>query len=205
LIKIAIIVIALAVAGFFAAKTVFRKEAPPPVVEAPPPPPPPPLITPEEEAKIIKATRDLDPDVRWEAVQLLNNLKSPSANAVLFERLHKDDSVDMRLKVCSLLNTKTGADVAEQLALVLRDNASPPELRISALQSLASVGEMSFIPQITECLKDPNELVRKEALKTVNSLNLLREAEIKKAEIERQRLENEKGTSDAEKEIKKLK
>ncbi|MBI5623248.1 MAG: HEAT repeat domain-containing protein [Elusimicrobia bacterium] len=204
MIRIIIIVIVLAIAGFFASRSFVKKAPPPPpVVEAPPPPPP--LITPEEEAKIIKATRDLDSDVRWEAVQLLNNIKSPSSNAVLFERLHKDDSLEMRMRVAGLLRTKTGADVAEQLVLALQEAANPPELRIAVLGALASVGEMSVIPQITDCLKDPNELVRKEALKTVDALNRLREAEIKKAEEERQRLEAEQNSPDADREVKKLK
>ncbi|MBI5883448.1 MAG: hypothetical protein HZB91_10145 [Elusimicrobia bacterium] len=204
MIRIGIIVLALAIAGFFAAKAIFKKPPPPPVVEAPPPPPPP-LITPEEEAKIIKATRDIDPDVRWEAALLLSNLKSPSSNAVLFERLHKDESIENRLRVSALLRSKTGADVAQQLVLALKDAANPPELRLSILVTLASVGEMSVISDITECLKDPNELVRKESLKTLNSLNLLREAEIQKAETERKRREADIASTEAEKEVKKLK
>ncbi|MBI4679423.1 MAG: HEAT repeat domain-containing protein [Elusimicrobia bacterium] len=202
MIKIVVIVLVFAVCGFFAARSFFRKPPPPPPVVEPSPPPP--LITPEEEAKIVKASRDIDADVRWEAAQLLTSLKSPSANAVLFERLHKDESLDVRLKITGLIKTKTGADVAENLVLALKEPANPPELRIAVLQALAAVGEMGVIPQITDCLKDANELVRKEALRTINSLNILREAEIKKAEMERLRLEAEKGTTEAEKEVRKM-
>ena len=71
--KYIMLVLAIGVAGFLAYQEF--KPVPPP----PPPPPPPailsepaPVINEAEQAKILKSADDQDPQVRWEAVLLLD-------------------------------------------------------------------------------------------------------------------------------------
>ena len=61
-----------------------------------------------------------------------------------------------------------------------------PEIRIAALQSLDTLGDYAVAPSIMDALRDPDERVRLQALKTLNSLQEKKAAAI---EAERKRQE----------------
>ncbi|MBI5631147.1 MAG: HEAT repeat domain-containing protein [Elusimicrobia bacterium] len=174
------------VAGFFA----FRQMRPKPLPPPPPPPPilqePLPVINEEEQQKIIKSANDSDPAVRWEALLLLDKMRSPQAYPLLFEKLRKDQEAQVRIKVAKLLAARNTQDVAQNLVWALRDREA--EVRIAVLQSLDQLGNYATASAITEASRDPDESVRVQALKTLNSLQDKRAAEI---ELARQKHEEE--------------
>ena len=217
--KFFLMALVLGVAGYFAWQQ-FKPKPPPP-----PPPPAPILLTApasiintEEQAKIIKSANDQDAEVRWQAILFLDKMKVPVAWDVMFEKIHKDTDLDLRLKVIKLIGehgaqkltilpnpadplnpivsacaVSTGVDekCARDIAqhLVATAQDPIPEIRIAALKSLDTLGDYAVAPAITDSLKDPDERVRIQALKTLNSLQDKKAALI---EAERKRQEEER-------------
>jgi len=189
----------------------------------PPPPPPPaimsvaaPVISAAEQSKIIKSSNDQDPTVRWEAIVFLDKMKIPAFFDVVFEKLHKDPDQELRIKIIALLGKRgsprttlveLAADSPETPASKTQDTIndlitrnliwatqdSTPEIRIAALEALIEVGDYAVASSLTDCLKDPDERVRLQALKTLNSLqdrkNALIEAEKQRQEALRKQAE----------------
>lgn len=192
--KYVLLVCAIAIAGFMAYKEF--KPVPPP----PPPPPPPailsepaPVINEAEQAKILKSTEDQDPQVRWEAVLLLDKMKSPLAMPVIFQMLHKDLEASLRIKAAELLGDRSGPDVTNALVGALKDQE--PTVRLAALLAIEKIGDYSVAGIIaTGPIKDQEESVRLQALKTLNTLQDKKQAEIDAA---RERYEQEKAAAAA--------
>lgn len=190
--KYALLACAIAVAGFMAYKEF--KPVPPP----PPPPPPPailsepaPVINEEEQAKILKSTEDQDPSVRWEAVLLLDKMKSPQAMPVIFHMLKKDLEAPLRIKACELLSNRRGSDVLDALVGALKDQE--PDVRLASLRAIEKIGDYSVAGVIaTGPIKDQEETVRLQALKTLNTLQDKKQAEIEAARV---RYEQEKAAA----------
>jgi HEAT repeat protein len=185
--KFVMIFVVFVIAGYFAFQQFKPKPPPPP----PPPPPailqePAPLIDPAEQAKIVKSAADQDPGVRWEAMVLLDKMKSPQAYPILFECLHHDQEVSVKIKVIGLLQSRRTPEVTQNLEEALKDQEA--DVRVKALQALELIGDYSATPFIMETLKDQEDAVRVQALKTLNTLQDKRAAEIKAAQ-ERQAAE----------------
>jgi HEAT repeat protein len=195
--KFLFMTVVLCVAGYFAWQQFKPKPVPPP-----PPPPPPiltepaPLISPEEQNKVIKSTNDQDPEVRWQAIVFLDKMKVPSAFDVMFDRMVKDQDLELRIKIINLLGQRGAqkitmqadpnnplnpiisadptsrekriVEISEHLVAACKDPL--PEIRIAALSALDVLGDYSVGASITDSLKDPDERVRLQALKTLNSL-----------------------------------
>lgn len=183
--KYLMMLVVMGVAGYFAFQQFKPKPPPPP----PPPPPaillePAPVISQEEQAKIIKAANDPDPLVRWESLLFLEKMKAPRALEIMFEKLHKDFDVELRVKLLNLLSEKRQPEVTQNIVWVLRD--PNPEIRMAALQALEKIGDYATASAITELLKDHEESVKLQAIRTLNSLQDKKTAEI---EAERRRQE----------------
>lgn len=177
--KYAILFIAFAVSGYFVfirAKSAEKKTAaaiqeetlpPAPIMEVKPIEIKP-VISAEEQNKIVHTTNDTDPNVRWEAMVLLDKLKAPAAYPVLFDKLRRDTELDVRLKIIKLLSQRPDPEVIRQLTLATKDMA--PEVRLEALRALEAIGDGSAAAAVMECLKDTEDSVRLQALKTLNTL-----------------------------------
>lgn len=158
-----------------------------PVPPPPPPPPPPailsepaPVINPEEQRKILKSAEDPDPGVRWEAVLLLDKMRSPEAMPLMFHMLEKDLDPGLRIKIVDLLAKRRGPEVVE--AVVGRMKDQEPDVRLAALRALDTIGDYSVAGAIAAGpIKDQDETVRLQALKTLNSLQDKKQAEIEAA------------------------
>lgn len=176
--KFAAIGLVLVVAGFFLFQKYKPKAAPPPVPmeSLAPPPPPAPLISPEEEAKIVKSAADENPEVRWEALKLLDKMKAPSALPLLLEKFQKDPEVPLRVRIAELLGTRKSPEVSRVLVVGTKDFI--PEVRVAALKALETLKDTSAASAVTDCLKDPEEAVKLQAFKTLNALQEARAAEI---------------------------
>ncbi len=174
---------AVVVAGYMAYQEF--KPVPPP----PPPPPPPailsepaPVINEAEQAKILKSAEDQDPNVRWEAVLLLDKMKSPQAMPIIFHMLQKDLDPTLRVKAIELLGNRRGPDVLGALCGALKDQES--DVRLAALRAIEKIGDYSVAGVIaTGPIKDQEETVRLQALKTLNTLQDKRAAEIEAARV----------------------
>ncbi|MDP3543066.1 MAG: HEAT repeat domain-containing protein [Elusimicrobiota bacterium] len=192
--KYVLLVCAITIAGFMAYQEF--KPVPPP----PPPPPPPailsepaPVINEAEQAKILKSTEDQDPQVRWEAVLLLDKMKSPQAMPVIFHMLRKDLEAPLRIRAAELLGGRGGQDVTDALVGALKDQE--PDVRLAALRAIEKIGDYSVAGVIaTGPIKDQEESVRLQALKTLNTLQDKKQAEIDAA---RARYEQEKAAAAA--------
>ena len=190
--KYMLIVCAIAAAGYMAYQEF--KPGPPP----PPPPPPPailsepaPVINAEEQAKILKSSEDQDPSVRWEAVLLLDKMKSPEAMPVIFHMLKKDLDPTLRIKACELLSDRNGPDVLAALVGAMKDQEA--EVRLAALLAIDKIGDYSVAGAIASGpIRDQEESVRLQALKTLNSLQDKKQAEIEAARV---RYEQEKAAA----------
>lgn len=158
-----------------------------PVPPPPPPPPPPailsepaPVINPEEQRRILKSAEDPDPNVRWEAVLLLDKMKSPEAMPLMSFMLEKDLDAGLRIKIVSLLSKRRGPEVLEAVVGRMRD--AEPDVRLAALRALEDIGDYSVAGAIASGpVKDQEEAVRLQALKTLNTLQDKKQAEIEAA------------------------
>ncbi|MBI4423126.1 MAG: HEAT repeat domain-containing protein [Elusimicrobia bacterium] len=177
---------------------------PPPTPPSPPPAPPPILVAPtpapilgaEELQKVVNATRDPDENVRWEAAKFLIKLKHPESDAVLFHMLAKDQAVSIRQRVAEMLSERTGPAITQALVAALRD--IEPPVRGTALRALARVGDFSTAGAISESLRDMDEGVRLEAMKTLGTLQEKKDEEVRR-ERERIAAENRRREEEARK------
>ncbi|HVC08823.1 MAG TPA: sister chromatid cohesion protein PDS5 [Elusimicrobiota bacterium] len=174
--KYFLLVVALAVASFFA----YQEMKPPP----PPPPAPvipavPPCIVDNANlAKVIHAADDDNKDVRLQSLEFLDaNWCDTQAQQVIFNKLNKDDSPEIRAKIAEQILAKhQGHDVSQNLIWALRDPDA--SVRVAVLKALAQVGDYSTAPNVTTALKDPDETVRLQALKTLTTLQNLEKEQI---------------------------
>jgi HEAT repeat protein len=174
----------LVVAGYFMFLKFKPKSASPASQAAQeaalPPPPivvePVPIISPEEQAKIIRAANDQDPNVRWESMLLLDKMKSPEAMPLFIEKVEKDPEAGVRIKILNMLGTRRGPDVVAACVNALKD--MEPEVRIAALDALEQIGDYSTSSAISDMLKDGENTVRARALKALNTLQDRKAAEI---------------------------
>ncbi len=162
--------------GYFVYRE-FKPKPPPP-----PPAPPPilqeplPIISEQEQAKVLRAAHDQDPGVRWEAVMFLEKIKHPKALPLLFEKLHRDPDVQLRMRTAHLLGERQGREVSQNLVKALKD--AEPQVRVAVLQALERLGDYGVASVVTESLNDQEEAVRLQALRTLNSLQDKKAAEI---------------------------
>lgn len=98
------------------------------------------IINEADQAKIIDSTNDQDPNVRWEALVLLDKMKSPQAVPLLFEKLRLDTDTGLKMKIIDLLETRAPRpDITMKLLETMEDG--DPELRVKALQALKKIAE----------------------------------------------------------------
>ncbi|MEK7389988.1 MAG: HEAT repeat domain-containing protein [Elusimicrobiota bacterium] len=160
------------------------KPAPPP---PPPPPPPPailiepaPVIDPVEQAKIVKSADDPDPEVRWEAVVLLDKMKSPEAMPLMLRMLQRDMDTNLRTKIVELLGDRNPPQAMQALSGALSDQE--PEVRLAAIRALEKIGDYAAAPVLSAGpIRDQEEAVRLQALKTLNALQDKKHLEIEAA------------------------
>ena len=175
----------------------FLKPGPPP----PPPPPPPPAILlepapviPEAELqKVLKSAQDTDPEVRWEAVLFLDKVNSPHAMALMRSMLQRDPEPNLRIKIIDRLSGRRGPEVMQALVGSMTDQEA--DVRLAALRAIEKIGDFSVASQIASGpLRDGDENVRRQAMRTLNALQDKKQQEIEAA---RQRYEQEKAQAAA--------
>jgi hypothetical protein len=160
-------------------------------IETPPPEPPavkmpPPQVLDEEQLNRVKtATMDLDPQVRWEALQLLVSSRDPRADEIMFQMLNRDGEPTIRRNIAGILAERRGPQVREALVAALKDMDG--DVRLNALDSLGKQDDPEAIPAISDCLKDIDERIRLSALNILKNLQEKRNQEIREA---RERQEN---------------
>jgi len=148
-------------------------------LDIPPPPPeieqaPPPVLSPSQLKRIRASTRDTNPDVRWEAAELLLKSRDPMADQILYQMLQQDGSPENKVKVIAILQERTGdRNVVAALSNALRDTES--NVRLAALNALGQIGDPSAAPSIGSLLSDVDEGVRLQALRTLNELEAKRQ------------------------------
>ncbi|HVA67507.1 MAG TPA: HEAT repeat domain-containing protein [Elusimicrobiota bacterium] len=174
--KYALLVIALAVASFFAYQEM--KPAPPPPPAPVIPAVPPCIVDNANLAKVIHAADDDNKDVRWQSLEFLDaNWCDTQAQQVIFKKLNKDDSPEIRGDIAEkILAAHKGHGVSQNLIWALRDPDA--SVRVAVLKALAQVGDYSTAPNVTTALNDPDETVRLQALKTLTTLQNLEKEQI---------------------------
>jgi HEAT repeat protein len=142
---------------------------------------------------VLKSAQDPDQNVRWEAVVFLDKVQSPKAMPLMAEMLQKDMEAELRIKIIGLLKTKHGPDVMAALLGSTKDQE--PTVRVAALQAIEEIGDYSVAPQVADGpIRDQDETVRLQAMKTLNSLQDKKQKEIEEA---RQKYEAEKAAAAA--------
>lgn len=179
----AVLLLAGALAMILWQRGVFSPPAPPP----PPPPPPPailnepaPVINDAELQKVLKSATDPEPNVRWEAVVFLDKVKAPQAMPLIQDMLLHDQEPSLKIKIIGLLSDRRGPEVMSGLLAATHDQEA--EVRLAALRALEKIGDFSVAPQIADGpIRDQDEAVRLQAMKTLNSLQDRKQKEIEEA------------------------
>ncbi len=181
---------AAALAVILYQRGILKPAAPPP-----PPPPPPailnepaPVIDQAELQKVLNSAQDPDANVRWQAVLFLDKVQSPQAMPLMRQMLQRDMDAQLRINILNLLSARKGPDVVQAVLLGTKD--MEPEVRLAALQALEKIGDFSVASDIANGpIRDQDERVREQAMKTLNTLQDMKQKEIDAA---RQRYEAEK-------------
>lgn len=179
---------------------VWQKYQPVVAPPAPPLPPPPailseaaPVIDAEEQRKVLRSAEDPDANVRWEAIVLLDKMKSPESLPLMFHLLKKDLEPTVRIKIIELLSGRRSPDITQAVVGAMKDQEAA--VRLAALRALDKIGDYSVASAIMAGpVKDQEESVRLQALKVLNSLQDKKQAEIDAA---RARYEAEKAAAAA--------
>lgn len=190
------VVVLVAVLGFIMWQQYLKPVPPPP----PPPPPPPailndaaPVVNEAELQKVLKATQDGEPAVRWEAVVFLDKIKSPEAMPIMREMLRRDTEPTVRIKIIELLSNRRTPEVLEALVAAMKDQE--PDVRVASLRALDKIGDASVAGAIASGpVRDQDEKVRLQAMKTINSLQDKKQKEVEEA---RRRYERERAAAAA--------
>lgn len=163
-------------------------------LEVPPPPPeieqePPPVLSDKQLNRIRASTRDTNPDVRWEAVDLLVKARYAQADNILYEMLQRDGSSQNKLKVIAILQGRTGdPNAVYALTRALRDTEA--DVRLACLRALGAIGDPSSAAAIGGLLRDVDEGVRLEAIRTLNTLESARNSiAVERAARNKQKME----------------
>jgi HEAT repeat protein len=180
---LAVVALVAALAAVLWQKGIF---SPPPAPPPPPPPPPAilsepaPVINEAELQKILKSATDPEPNVRWEAILFLDKVKAPQAMPLIKELVAHDQEPTLRIKLVGLLSDKRGPEVMTALLGATHDQE--PDVRLAALRALEKIGDFTIAPQIADGpIRDQDESVRLQAMKTLNSLQDRRQKEIDEA------------------------
>ncbi len=173
------------VAGEMAEEESLEIPPPPPEIEAAPPP----VLSMKQLQRIKSSTRDTNPDVRWEAVDLLVKSQYPEADQILYEMLQRDGSPQNKLKVIAILQERTDdPNAVYALTQALRDTEA--DIRLSSLRALGTIGDPRSAKAIGGLLRDVDEGVRLEAIKTLNTLEEKRQSlALERAQRNRQKME----------------
>lgn len=154
--------------------------------EIPPPPPilqspnPAPVLNEAEIQKIRDAARDVDPNVRWAAIELMYRMRDPQVIPILENTLSLDTEPAMRKKALTLLREaaekQSGAkpEVVKDLIAALKD--TDRDIRITALLALSETGDARVVGQIAGMLDDSEAEVRLQALHTLSRMHEARAA-----------------------------
>ena len=169
----------------------FPQPTPPP----PPPPPPPailsepaPVITEANILKVLKAVQDPEPNGRLEAVRFLDKIQAPHTMPLMRELLRRDSEPSVRISVIEMLSNRHSPEVLEMLIVAMKDQE--PAVRLASLRALDKIGDFSVAGAITDGpIRDQDEQVRLQAMKTLNNLQDKKQKAIAEA---RQRYELEK-------------
>jgi HEAT repeat protein len=144
-----------------------RKPPPP----APVQPPPAPIIDPVQEERVINATKDNNPSVRWNAVLFLINMRSTKAKPIIFWMLHHDMDSELKVKLIGLLAKNAGPDAPEVIRQIESAAHDPnSKVRIEAMKTLDQMSDFAASPLLTRALRDQDADVRRQALLSLNDL-----------------------------------
>ncbi|MBI3298319.1 MAG: HEAT repeat domain-containing protein [Elusimicrobia bacterium] len=170
--------IGLAILGFGVQKYYLEpQEAAKAMAAAPPPPPPPPpleeppppVIDEASMEKIRLSTKDTNPLVRWEAIQLMISAGTPEADTYLFDMLQRDTEADLRLRAVAVLKSRPGLKVSRALTNALKD--SEPDVRLAALDAVSHREDINAAQFVGTLVSDSDERVRLAAIRALNMLN----------------------------------
>jgi HEAT repeat protein len=132
--------------------------------------------------RIRNATRDSNTIVRWQATKFLVAMEDDQAAPLLFSMLHRDADITNRKNVVSLLAEYDEPVVTQHLIRALKDTNA--EVRLGVLDALAKLGDYAAAESIGGMIHDSNERVRLKAIRTLDSLEKLREKQIERAKEE---------------------
>lgn len=166
-----LILLFMVLVAFLAYKHLLK----PPRPSLPPPPPalsrpPAPALGDEQVRRVIESTRDINPQVRWEAARLLVQMRVPQTRELIPEMLIRDPDPGVRKQILNLIAGRPGArgEISRLLLGSLKDES--PEVRLEAIGALARIGDPSVTVELSEALNDPSDVVRLAAMNAINAL-----------------------------------
>jgi HEAT repeat protein len=119
--------------------------------------------------------------------QLLDTLRAPTApEDLVWEASRRRDPVVQEL-VMSWLSSQPAAGRRWHPVIAEALRSRSPAVRVAALQAVADRSISSLVEEVEACLEDPNELVRTEALETLDALGAPVPIERLRARLERDR------------------
>jgi HEAT repeat protein/beta-lactamase regulating signal transducer with metallopeptidase domain len=112
-------------------------------------------------AALMEALKDVDKDVRRQAMETLSQLRAPAAREAFVQAL-KDEDAEMRSQAAHALGQTRDPKYVDALAGALRD--SDPEVREQAAFALGQIRDPRAVDPLTAALKDANDDVRQQAV-----------------------------------------
>lgn len=120
--------------------------------------------------EIVRSVVDSDPAVRAAALGAIPVLGGKAEVGVLVGLIEKTSDAKQRGELADALlelAANTGATSTPDLLPLMRE--TDPELRLTAIAALASVGGADALAAVTGAIKDPEEAVQDEAVRTLST------------------------------------
>jgi len=128
------------------------------------------LLETQDPARIptlIRASKDRDEEIRWEAVAALQNIQDAKAEAALADAL-KDKAQEVRRQAATGLANMKSLKAVPGLVAALKDKDE--RVRREAVEVLSDIKSKDSVPALIAALTDSDTEVREQAAKTLGSI-----------------------------------
>ncbi|MBI4051933.1 MAG: HEAT repeat domain-containing protein [Elusimicrobia bacterium] len=143
--------------------------------------PSPPLafqLDPEILESLKEISKDVDPRLRWAALEMIYRVNDPATASILSERFAEEVDPAVKEKIFKMLGDAKDRTAQPLFSLGLKDYDK--QVRMAALVAIGSLGDPDVVAMLTPALNDMDTDIKLEALKTLQRLHHVAEEKQKK-------------------------
>ncbi|MFA5161420.1 MAG: HEAT repeat domain-containing protein [Elusimicrobiales bacterium] len=126
-------------------------------------------VSAEARQRLYRLVDDPSDKVRWSSVELLYRIGDTNIEPVVKHRLSKETEVWVKRNIVAMLATNKDRENMRLLAVALSDYED--DVRLEAVNSLASYNCMEVVPALEKAIGDTNNDVKLRAIEAIRDIN----------------------------------